>query len=116
MHNFRELNIWKDAVEVTSEIFKKTKQFPQDERYGLASQMNRSAVSIASNIAEGSSRKSNKEFTRFLEISLGSCFELETQLVIAEKFEYISNNEYQEIVGKIQLLQKMISSFKNKLQ
>lgn len=116
MHNFRELTIWKDAVELATSTFKLTSSFPQDERYGLINQMNRCAVSIASNIAEGSSRKSNKDFSRFLEIALGSCFELETQLVIAEKIKYLSNNECQIIVDKLQLLQKMIFSFKNKIQ
>ena len=116
MHNFRELNIWKDAVELTSTIFVLTKKFPAEERYGLVSQMNRSAVSIPSNIAEGSSRKSDKEFYRFLEISLGSCFELETQLVLSEKYGYLSMAECREITGRVQLLQKMISGFKNKIQ
>lgn len=116
MHNFRELNIWRDALELASEIFSLTKKFPAEERYGLISQINRSAVSVPSNIAEGSSRKSNKDFYRFLEIALGSCFELETQLIIAEKCRYITDTECQQGIDKVQRLQKMIFSFKDKIQ
>lgn len=116
MHNFRELHIWKDALEITTAVFKLTRAFPPEERYGLTSQINRSAVSIPSNIAEGSARKSNKDFQRFLEIALGSCYELETQLLVAEKCGYISESESKERIDKIQILQKMIFSFKDKLQ
>lgn len=115
MHNFRELNIWKDSVEMAAVVFSLTKSFPAEERYSLTSQINRSVVSIASNIAEGSARKSNKDFSRFLEMALGSCFELETQLIIANKFGYTDEKQFLELSSKIQLIQKMISSFKEKL-
>lgn len=116
MHNFRELNIWKDALELSAEIFFLTEKFPTETRSGLISQINRSAISIPSNIAEGSSRKSGKDFHRFLEISLGSCYELETQLLIAEKCRYISGTECRENVDRLQRLQKMIYVFKDKIQ
>lgn len=115
MHNFRELNIWKDSVEMATAVFRITQTFPAEERFGLVSQINRCSVSIPSNIAEGSSRKSNKDFSRFLEIALGSCFELETQLIIADKFGYTDEKQLLELSSKIQLIQKMISSFKEKL-
>jgi four helix bundle protein len=115
MHNFRELHIWKDSIEIASTIFEKTKLFPAEGKFGIISQMHRSAVSIASNIAEGSARKSNKEFSRFLEISLGSCFKLETQLILAAKFGYISDLELSEVSSKLHTIQKMISTFKEKL-
>lgn len=78
MHNFRELRIWQEAMEVTKVVYKVTAKFPIDERYSLTSQINRSAVSIPSNIAEGAGRNSDKEFNQFLGIALGSAFELET--------------------------------------
>lgn len=74
MHNFRELKIWQDAMKITKLTYKLTKLFPSSEMYGLTSQMNRAAVSIPSNIAEGAGRNSNKEFTQFLNISIGSLF------------------------------------------
>ena len=88
MRNFKELKIWQKGIEIASETYKIISHFPTSEKYGLSSQMTRSAVSIASNIAEGSSRKSEKDYHRFIEIALGSCFELETQLVIAKAVSY----------------------------
>jgi four helix bundle protein len=115
MHNFRELNIWKESIDIASAIYEKTKSFPVEGRFGIISQIHRSAVSIPSNIAEGSARKSNKDFSRFLEISLGSCFELETQLILAAKFGYMNDDDLSELSSKLQVIQKMISSFKEKL-
>jgi len=89
MHNFKELKAWKAGIEVSKLIFQLTRSFPPEEKYGLISQMIRSAVSVPSNIAEGCGRKSNKELYQFLNIALGSSFELETQLIIAKEFNYI---------------------------
>jgi four helix bundle protein len=89
MHNFKELKVWKAGIEVSKLIFQLTRSFPPEEKYGLISQMIRSAISIPSNIAEGCGRKSNKELHQFLNIALGSSFELETQLIIAKEFNYI---------------------------
>jgi len=86
MRDFRKSEIWKDAVAFARKIYQLTATFPVYEKYGLGSQMNRSVVSIASNIAEGCSRKSNIDFSRFLDIALGSSFELETQSKFAIKF------------------------------
>ena len=83
MHNFRELKIWKMGIEIAKSIFQLTRGFPVEERYSLTSQLTRSAISIPSNIAEGCGRKSDKEFNQFLSISLGSAFELETQVILA---------------------------------
>ncbi|MGQ0828453.1 MAG: four helix bundle protein [Bacteroidota bacterium] len=110
MHNFRELKIWKEAMEITKSTYKLTKIFPSSELYGLASQINRSAVSIPSNIAEGAGRNSNKEFTQFLNISIGSCFELETQMILAFEFGYIQKDDLEIFILNIHKLEKMINA------
>ena len=91
MHNFKELKVWRAGIDLSKSIFTLTKKFPTEERFGLISQMTRAAVSIPSNIAEGCGRKSNKELYQFLNIALGSAFELETQLIIAREFDYIDD-------------------------
>jgi four helix bundle protein len=91
MHRYKELNVWKRSREFCSSIYLITTKFPQDEKFGLTSQLRRAAISIPSNIAEGASRSSKKDFTRFLEISIGSSYEIETQQLIATDLKYISN-------------------------
>ena len=88
MHNFKDLKVWQESMSLAKEVFVLTKKFPNEEKYGLISQINRASVSIPSNVAEGAARDSIKEFNQFLNISLGSCFELETQLVLASDFNY----------------------------
>lgn len=85
MRNFKELRIWQKGIDIAVKTFQLTETFPKEDKYGISQQMTRSGVSIPSNIAEGSSRKSEKDYARFIEISLGSAFELETQLIISEK-------------------------------
>ncbi len=85
MRNFKELRIWQKGIEIAVKTFQLTDTFPKEDKYGICQQMTRSGVSIPSNIAEGSSRRSEKDYARFIEISLGSSFELETQLIISEK-------------------------------
>src|SRR5688500_5552970 len=84
MRNFKELKIWQKGFQIAINSFKLTSTYPKEEKYGITSQITKAAVSIPSNIAEGSSRSSEKDYNRFIEISLGSTFELETQLLIAE--------------------------------
>ena len=115
MHNFKKLDIWTKSMDLASEIYSLTNTFPSNERFGLISQMQRSAVSIPSNIAEGSAKSSNKDFSRFLEISIGSSFELETQLILALKLNYVEEGIYNSTQNNINELQKMIIGFKNKL-
>ncbi len=107
MHNFKELKIWNKAMDVTVEVYKATAAFPTEEKYGLTSQMRRCAVSIPSNIAEGAGRNSDGQFRHFLGISNGSCFELETQLIISNRLELIDDETVEPILQQITELQKM---------
>ena len=91
-HNFRKLKIWTEGIAVVGDTYKMTRTFPSFETYGLTSQMNRCAVSIPSNIAEGSSKSTDKHFGKFLETSLGSAFEWETQLIVAYNENYINEH------------------------
>ncbi len=81
MRDFRKYDIWNDSMDLVNQVYRIVEQFPKSEKFILVSQITRSAISIPSNIAEGTSRKSEKDFSRFLEISLGSAFELETQMI-----------------------------------
>ncbi|PWK17876.1 four helix bundle protein [Xanthomarina spongicola] len=102
-------------MQLVSESYKLTRCFPKFETYGLMSQMNRCAVSIPSNISEGTSKSSDKHFATYLEHSLGSAFEWETQLNVAFNESYISEEKFKELEQKIKQIQKMISSFKSGL-
>lgn len=115
MHNFKKLDVWMKSMDLASEIYLLTNSFPNVERFGLISQMQRSAVSAPSNIAEGSAKSSNKDFSRFLEMSIGSLFELETQLILATRLKYLESEVSISTQNKINELQKMIIGFKNKL-
>lgn len=111
-HNFRELNIWKNAIIIAQDSYVLTSKLPVEERFSLVSQINRSAVSIPSNIAEGAGRTSNKEFSHFLSVSLGSAYELETQLILVNNLFDVDTTE---IIEKLHELQKMIVGFKKTL-
>ena len=113
--NFKEYPVWKDAINLSTEIYKITEKFPLDERRGLCSQMQRASVSIASNIAEGASRSSKSEFKRFLEISLGSSFELESQLIISNNIGYLDESVTDNLVMSVQNIEKQLSGFINSL-
>ncbi len=114
-HNFKKLIIWKKSLELVFETYSVTKAFPTDERFGLISQLNRCSVSIPSNIAEGSSKSSEKHFKTFLETALGSAFEWETQIIIAKGLKYITQEKFNQLEKNINDIQKMISSFKEKI-
>ena len=111
-HNFKELNVWKKSISLTEEIYLFTASLPNEEKFGLISQMRRSAVSIPSNIAEGSGRDSDKEFSRFLDISLSSAFELETQIIIAQKIFSVISEDLEKINQILAEVQNMIYGLK----
>ena len=116
MHNFKNLKIWLKSRLLVKEVFLLTRDFPAEEKFGLVSQILRSAYSIPSNIAEGSGRSSNKEFSRFLDLSLGSAFELKTQIILASDISYLSEEKLQHKQSLLQEIQKMIYSFKTNLK
>jgi four helix bundle protein len=116
MKNFKELKVWKKGFEIAVSSFKLTESFPKEERFGLSSQITRAGVSIPSNIAEGSSRSSEKDYKRFLEIALGSGFELETHLLIAEKAGYGPKEVRDQMLFHINEEQKMLIAFIKKLE
>ena len=116
MRNFKQLLIWQKGFQIAVKTFRFTSSFPKEEKFGLSSQLTRAAVSIPTNIAEGSSRTSSKDYNRFLEMSLGSSFEGETQLLIAEAINYGEKEKRNELLKEIDEEQKMIMSFMTKLQ
>jgi four helix bundle protein len=115
LRDFRKYDIWTDSMALVDAVYTFVEAFTNKEKYGLRSQIIRSAVSIPSNIAEGASRNSEKDFARFLEIALGSAFELETQLIIASKRKYISEGSLEETVQKLSSLQKRIYGLRRKI-
>ena len=112
---FRDLKVWQKGIELVKEVYSITKKFPSDELYGLISQMRRSAVSIPSNIAEGFRRKYAKEHKQFLNIALGSCAELETQVVIARDLNYLNTEQESVLLELIDHICAMAVSLNNKI-
>lgn len=105
---FKQLEVWKMSMRLADKIYDLTEAFPIEQRYGLSSQMQRCAVSIPSNIAEGCSRASKKEFIQFLYIARGSLAELETQLILAFARKYVAKEIYQEFCSIIESINKML--------
>ena len=114
-HKFKELQIWKRSKLFCSEIYNLTSKFPDSEKFGLTNQLRRASVSIPSNIAEGSSRNSNKDFARFLQIAIGSAYEIETQLLISVDLKFILDEELKPTMTELDEIIKMISKFKSTL-
>ncbi|NVK84316.1 MAG: four helix bundle protein [Cytophagia bacterium] len=116
MHNYKELKVWQEAIDLTESIYLVSAKFPSEEKFGLTSQIRRASVSVPSNISEGSGRNSKGEFKQFLGIANGSLCEVETQLIIAEKLNIVNESEELEgLFDKIDHIQKMIFKLKNTL-
>lgn len=113
--SFKDLRIWQQGLELSIQINTLTKDFPEAEKFHLASQMNRCSISIPSNIAEGQGRRSDKEFSRFLNISQGSLNELETQIYISHRLGYISGVVKDSLVEELDSLSKQFTVFRQKL-
>lgn len=114
-HNFRELKIWQRSMNLTETVYKIAADFPKEERFGITSQFKRCSVSIPSNISEGAGRGTNKQFKYFLEISMGSCNELQTQLELSKRFDYLTNELADEIIDEAFQVYKMTLAFYNSL-
>ena len=96
--NHKELDVWKSSMLLAELVYKQTKDFPKHEQFGMTSQIRRAAISVPTNIAEGSARKGNKEFIQFLHISLGSLSELETLIILSQNIDYISEENKNELL------------------
>lgn len=115
MRNFRNYDVWIDSVDMSIDIYKITEMFPKSEKYALSDQIQRASVSVPSNIAEGCSRKSEKEFSHYLEMSLGSSYEVETQLEIARRLKYITKEQFDEQMEKLFSIEKRLLGLINSL-
>jgi len=113
--NYRELIVWQKAMDLVEMIYQVTRQFPKEELYGLTSQIRRAAVSIPSNVAEGQARQSTAEFRNFLSIAQGSRAEVETQLMIAQRLGYLSQEKAEQILNISEEIKRMIYSLTAKL-
>ena len=116
MNNYKDLKIWQKSVDLAVRIYEVTRSFPKEEIYTLTSQIRRSAVSIPSNIAEGSGRNSKKEFLNFLGMSHGSSYELDTQLIIASRVELLNIETFESLQNDLLEIQKMNYGLKNSLK
>jgi len=115
-NTYIHLDIWKDGIELTSNIYSVTKRFPRDELFGLVSQLRCAIVSVPTNIAEGSGRGSKKDFSRFISIAIGSLNEVESLIFVARNLSYVSDGEFEEIEKQIEVLGKKLGGFRKYLK
>jgi four helix bundle protein len=113
--DYKDLKVWQKGIEIVDKIYAATSRFPKDEVYGLITQMRKAAVSVPTNIAEGFVRHHTKEYKQFLHISLGSCAELDTQLIIADRRKYLKKNDLEELTEDINHETRMLVNLINKL-
>jgi len=116
MKTHKDLDVWKNSIDLVIEVYQLLKKYPDEEKFGIVSQMKRCAVSIPSNIAEGAARSSKKEFSHFLSISLGSLAELETQILISKKLNFVSGDNTEKILINLTSIRKMILGLKRSLK
>jgi len=116
VRSYRDLIVWQQSVDLVTEIYRLTQKFPKYETYGLSDQMRRSSVSIPSNIAEGQARQHTGEFRQFLHVALGSAAELDTQIIIAQRLNYISAEEAAQFEAQIVAIKKMLNKLISRLR
>ena len=114
--SFRDLRVWREAMKLTAEVYRRTVRFPKYETYGLSSQIRHSAVSVPSNIAEGKGRHTDKEFSRFLFQARGSLLELQTQIHIAEELQYLPREDSQRLSAIAEGIGRALSGLINSLR
>ena len=115
MRSYRNLDIWQKSLEILRLVYDLSNKFPESEKYGLTVQIKRAVVSISSNIAEGAGRERDKEFFYFLNIAYGSSYELQTQLIICHRLNFISVEVIEPLLSKLEEVQKMIYVFKENI-
>lgn len=108
MKSHKDLEVWRASIDLARDIYELTRAYPKEEQYGIVTQMRRSAVSVASNIAEGAARQGNKEFLQFLYIALGSASELDTQIEISRKIGFGEGRQLDEVQKHLEMISKMI--------
>lgn len=116
MKNFKKLHIWSKAMDLTIDIYNQTKPFPKEERFELTNQIRRSSVSIPSNISEGCGRRTIPDQAHFMDIAIGSSFELETQILLAKKLGYLSDEEADKTLNEITFIQVALTNYVSKLR
>ncbi len=116
MQKLENLNIWKESMQLVEKVYRLMNKMPQEEKFNLNSQIKRCSVSIPSNIAEGAGRNTAPDFNRFLALANGSSFELKTQLLLAEKMEFLKSEDLKEVFEKIEYIQKMNFNLQKKLE
>ena len=115
MFNFEKLEVWQKAIDFADLIYSETRSFPAEERFGLTNQLRRAAISVSSNIAEGSSRFSKSDFARFVEIATGSVFEVVSQAFIAQRQRFLSEDQFRDIYTDAEELSRMLSGLRKSL-
>ena len=113
--NYRDLIVWQKSMDLATMVYKSTASFPTEERFGLSQQMQRAAVSIASNIAEGHARRSTQDFRRFLNIAYGSRAELETQILLARRLAYLSESQRDDLIRVSEEIGRLINGLDKSL-
>lgn len=113
MRDFKDLDVWKKSIDLAEKIYIVTKNFPTNEEYGLTSQLRRAAVSISSNISEGCGRRTNKDFSKFLHNAFGSLKEIECQLIIADRLEYLNRENFEDLMKELDDVGRMLRGFIN---
>jgi four helix bundle protein len=116
MFNFEKLETWHEAIAFADSVYQLTRKFPDEERFGLTNQMRRAAVSISSNIAEGSSRSSRSDYARFIEIAAGSLFEVVSQSTISRNQHFLTKNEYQQLYDAAEKQSRMLSGLRKSIE
>src|SRR5437868_7308226 len=116
MRNFKELRVWEEAHKLTVQLYQETEDFPRKEMFGLTSQIRRAAASIGANLAEGCGRQSEGEFSRFIQIAMGSASELEYHLLLSRDLEFLTKSAYERAQTQLTRVRKMLSSLLKTVQ
>jgi len=116
MQDYKKLTVWKRAHELTFSVYRVSSKFPKEELYGLTSQIRRACISISSNIAEGCGKDSGAELNRFLQIALGSAFEVEDQLLLSKELSFLESAEYEELNMHVIEIKKMLTALIEKIK